>query len=114
MGSERCRILIIAKTVVDDVARAGADGFIFEPCMDYGRMVDNFGQTHCLIGSFVDCRDLTFGRWDKVQADIDKTFESLTDCRGAIVAVGNHLPPNIPEAMLNQYFEYLLPKLGRE
>ena len=97
-----------------DVAEAGADGFIFEPCMDFGYMVDHFGQTHCLVGSFADCRDLTFGKWDKVQVDIDKTFERLADCRGAIVAVGNHLPPNIPEAMLDQYFEYLLPKLKRE
>jgi hypothetical protein len=97
-----------------DVAEAGADGFIFEPCLDFGYMVDNFGQTHCLVGSFVDCRDLTFGKWDKAKADIDRTFERLADCKGAIVAVGNHLPPNIPEAVLDQYFQYLLPKLKRE
>lgn len=97
-----------------NVAKAGADGLIFEPCMDFGCMVDRFGQTHCLVGSFVDCRDLTFGKWDKVQADIDRTFERLADCKGAIVAVGNHLPPNIPEEMLDQYFEYLLSKLKRE
>lgn len=97
-----------------DVAEAGADGFIFEPCMDYGHMVDNFGQTHCLVGSFVDCRDLTFGKWHKVQADIDRTFERLADCKGAIVAVGNHLPPNIPDEMLDKYFDYMLPKLKRE
>ena len=97
-----------------DVAEAGADGFIFEPCMDFGDMVGSFGKTHCLVGSFVDCRDLTFGNWPKVQADIDRTFERLTDCRGAIVAVGNHLPPNIPEAMLDKYFQYLLPRLARQ
>jgi len=28
------------------------------------------------------------------------------------VAVGNHLPANIPEQMLNQYFEELLPRLA--
>jgi len=76
-------------------------------------MVDRFGQTHCLAGSFVDCRDLTFGKWPEVQADIDRTFERLKDCKGAMVAVGNHLPPNIPEAMLDRYFEYLLPKLEK-
>lgn len=96
-----------------DVANAGADGFIFEPCMDFGHMVDHFGQTHCLVGSFVDCRDLTFGKWDQVQADMDKTFERLKDCKGAIIAVGNHLPANIPEPMLDRYFEYLLPRLKR-
>ncbi len=98
---------------VRDVAEAGADGLIFEPCMDFGHMVDNFGQTHCLVGSFVDCRDLTFGKWDKVKADIDRTFERLADCKGAIVAVGNHLPPNIPDEMLDKYFDYMLAKLRR-
>jgi len=97
-----------------DVAEAGADGFIFEPCMDFGHMVDNFGKTHCLIGSFVDCRDLTFGKWDKVREDIDRTFDRLEDCNGAILAVGNHLPPNIPDEMLDKYFEHLLPKLNRK
>ncbi len=98
---------------VHDLADAGADGFIFEPCMDFGMMMDQFGQSHCLVGSFVDCRDLTFGDWEKVRADIDRTFERLQSCKGAILAVGNHLPPNIPEEMLDQYFEYLLPLLDR-
>jgi uroporphyrinogen-III decarboxylase len=97
----------------DDVADAGADGFIFEPCMDFGRMVDRYGQSHCLVGSYVDCRDLTFGKWEKVRADIDRTFERLEDCRGAIFAVGNHLPANIPDEMLDRYFEYLLPRLEK-
>lgn len=96
-----------------DIAEAGADGFIFEPCIDFGYMVDNFGQTHCLVGSFVDCRDLTFGKWTKVRTDIDRTIESIEECKGVIVAVGNHLPPNIPEPMLDKYFEYLLPRLNR-
>ena len=99
--------------LASDIVEAGADGLIFEPCNDFGFMVDNFGQTKCLVGSFVDCRDLTLGHWDKVRTDIDRTFERLSDCRGAIVAVGNHLPANIPEAMLDRYFDYLLPKLNR-
>ena len=96
-----------------DVAEAGADGFIFEPCMDFGEMVRSFGKTHCLVGSFVDCRDLTFGKWKKVKADIDRTFNHLKDCKGAIFAVGNHLPPNIPEPMMDRFFDYLLPKLKK-
>lgn len=96
-----------------DIANAGADGFIFEPCMDFGQMAKEFGKTHCLVGSFVDCRDLTFDKWDEVKASLDKTFMRLEECKGAIVAVGNHLPPNIPQAMLDRYFEYLLPRLQR-
>jgi hypothetical protein len=97
----------------EDVAAAGADGFIFEPCNDFGVMVDKFGSSKCLVGSFVDCRDLTLEKWDKVSADIDRTFECLSDCKGAIVAVGNHLAPNIPEKMLDLYFERMLPLLQR-
>lgn len=98
----------------EDVARAGADGFIFEPVNDFGWMVERFGKSHCLVGSFVDCRDLTFGNRQKVVADIARTFERLADCRGAILAVGNHVPPNIPAEMMDLYFEHLLPRLVRE
>ncbi|MCD6333703.1 MAG: hypothetical protein J7M27_00010 [Candidatus Latescibacteria bacterium] len=48
-----------------------------------------------------------------MQSDIDRTFECLADRKGAIFAVGNHLPPNVPEAMLDQYFDYLLPRLRK-
>ena len=96
-----------------DVVAAGADGLIFEPCNDFDFMVDNFGKTTCLVGSFVDCRDLTFGKWDKVRSDIDRTFQRLSDCKGAILAVGNHLPANIPDVMLDRYFERLLSNLER-
>ncbi len=96
-----------------DVAQAGADGFIFEPCTDFATMAEWFGSTHCLVGSCVDCRDLTLGHWDEVQKCLDRTQQSLAKCRGAIVAVGNHLPPNIPDEMLDKYFDALLPRLVR-
>jgi hypothetical protein len=95
-----------------DIVNAGADGLIFEPMNDFGFMVDNFAKTTCLIGSFVDCRDMTFDHWDKVRADIDQTFERLADCRGALLAVGNHLPSNVPDEMLDRYFDELLPRLA--
>ncbi|MDA0711898.1 MAG: hypothetical protein O3B73_16995, partial [bacterium] len=97
----------------DDLAAAGADGFIFEPCVDFGHMAERFGQSHCLVGSFVDCRDLTFGTWDTVRNAVDRTLETLDRCRGAILAVGNHLPPNISASMLDRYFGYLTPRLQK-
>lgn len=96
-----------------DVAEAGADGFIFEPMTDFEFMVERFGSSHCLVGSCVDCRDLTLGHWEKVKDDIDRTFKLLENCRGAIVATGNHLPPNIPDAMMDSYIQELLPRLVR-
>jgi hypothetical protein len=95
-----------------DVAAAGADGFIFEPCNDFGFMAENFGKTQCLVGSFVDCRDLVLGNWEQVKQDVDRTFQRLSDCKGAIVAVGNHLSPNIQEDLLDKYFENVLPRLA--
>lgn len=96
-----------------DIVAAGADGLIFEPCNHFDFMVDNFGQTTCLVGSFVDCRDLASGKWEKVQADIDRTIARLDRCNGAIVAIGNHMPPDISGHMVDRYFEYLLPRLAR-
>jgi len=98
---------------VEDLAAAGADGFIFEPLVDFVMMAERWGQSHCLVGSCVDCRDLTFRHRDRVLADVARTFAALQHCRGAILAVGNHLPPNIPADMLDLYFGALLPRLAR-
>ena len=97
----------------EDVVEAGADGLIFEPMNDFDFMFERFGQSVCLVGSFVDCRDLTLGHWDKVKEDIDKTFKLLEKSPGAILATGNHLPANIPDEMMARYIAELLPRLSR-
>jgi len=98
---------------VDDLVEAGADGFIFEPCMDFGRMVERYGKTHCLAGSYVDCRDLAAGKRDVVADAIDRTIEALKGAGGALFAVGNHLAPNIPPAVLKQYFRAVQARVSR-
>ncbi len=92
----------------EDIVAAGADGLIFEPMNDFGWMAERFGQSKCLVGSYVDCRDMTFGRWEKVKADMDRTFALARTCKGIIFATGNHLPGNIPEAMMEKYIAYFL------
>jgi hypothetical protein len=91
--------------LAEDVVRAGADGLIFEPCNDFRTMVDRFGGSVCLVGSHVDCRDLTFAHGDTVESDVRRTFRDLGRCRGAIVAVGNHLPANVNQDLLERYLE---------
>ena len=71
-------------------------------------MAERFGQSSILIGSYVDCRDMTFGKWDRVRADMDRTFETARRCKGVIFATGNHLPGNIPDEMMRQYIDYFL------
>lgn len=92
---------------VDDLAEAGADGFIFEPMMPFEWMVERYGSSHCLVGSAVDCVDMAFRPWEKVKATMDKTFELAARCKGLIWSVGNHMPANIPPWMMDQYIEYL-------
>jgi len=93
--------------LAEDIVKAGADGLIFEPCNDFGFMVENFGKKCCLVGSYVDCRDLVLGKIEKVKKDIDRTFEKFAETNGGIFAVGNHLSPNISVEIMEKYFNYL-------
>lgn len=97
----------------EDIVEAGADGLIFEPCNDFGFMAERFGDSVVLVGSFVDCRDMALGKWEKVKRDIDRSLEVARECKGAILAVGNHLPPDIPEEMMDRYIGYLKANMYR-
>ncbi len=90
-----------------DVAACGADGFIFEPDNDLDWVTRHFGQTHCLVGSKVDCRTLAFKPWEAVQAEMDATFRLAKGCPGFMWAVGNHIPANVSDAMCDRYMNYL-------
>jgi hypothetical protein len=90
----------------EDIVQAGADGLIFEPCNDFGWMSERFGGSCCLVGSHVDCRDLTFGKWDKVRADMDRTIAAARKHGAVIFTTGNHLPGNIPEETMEKYITY--------
>ncbi len=93
---------------VDDLAEAGADGFIFEPLTDLDYIVKNYGQSHVIIGN-ADCRVLTFGTPDDVRAEVRRVMNAGRDCPGFFFAVGNHIPANCPlenvEACLATYRE---------
>jgi hypothetical protein len=97
----------------DDIVAAGADGLVFEPVNDFKLMAERFGGSHCLVGSCVDCRSLTFGTWDQVESAIEETFRILRGCKGAILTVGNHLPANIPDEMLDRYLHAVAARLRR-
>jgi uroporphyrinogen-III decarboxylase len=45
---------------VDDLAAAGAEGFIFEPLTSLEKIVAKYGKTHVIMGN-ADTRVLTFG-----------------------------------------------------
>jgi len=92
---------------IDDVAAAGADGFIFEPLTSFDYIVRRYGQTHVIVSSLVDCRTLTFGTPADIRREIDATIERAFQCPGFIFAVGNHIPSNVPVENVMFYFDYL-------
>jgi len=80
---------------IDDLADAGAQGFIFEPTTDLEYIVKHYGKTHVIIGN-ADCRILTFGTKEDVRNEVKRCMDLGRDCPGYFFAVGNHIPPNIP------------------
>jgi len=91
----------------DDLAWAGADGFIFEPMTSLEVAAAKFGNTHVLVSSKVDARTLTFGTPEQIRAQVDATLALAFDCAGFMFAVGNHMPSNIPVENFVFYVDYL-------
>lgn len=98
---------------IDDLAEAGADGFIFEPTNDLDLIVEKYGKTHAIVGSKVDCRTMSFGTQEQVRRQVDETLELAMGCPGFIFAVGNHIPPNVPIEIATDYMAYLRERWGR-
>lgn len=96
---------------IDDIAQAGADGFIFEPLTDLELVVQKYGRTHVFVGN-ADCRVLTFGTREDVKAEVKRCLDLGKPCPGFIMAVGNHIPANVPLDNVLYYFD-LVNSLGR-
>ena len=92
---------------LEDIAACGADGFIFEPCNDFEKIVRTLGGRHMLAGSKVDCRTMTFGTWEQVKAEIDATLALTRGMPGHLFAVGNHIPANVTDEMCLRFIDYL-------
>jgi hypothetical protein len=80
---------------VDDLAAAGAEGFIFEPATDLEGICRKYGRTHVIIGN-ADCRILTFGGREDIRGEVRRCLDAGRDCPGYFFAVGNHIAPNVP------------------
>ncbi|HEY9076010.1 MAG TPA: uroporphyrinogen decarboxylase family protein [Anaerolineaceae bacterium] len=92
---------------IDDIAAAGADGFIFEPLTSLEAVVERYGKNKVIMGSKVDCRTLTFHGREAIQHEIDETLKIAEGCPGFVFAIGNHMPANIPIENALFYMDYL-------
>jgi len=89
---------------LEDLADAGAEGFIFEPYTDLEKAVHLYGQTKAIIGN-IDTRILTFGTSDEIRAEVKRCADLGRDCPGYFFAVGNHIPYNVPIDGIECYLE---------
>ncbi len=89
---------------VDDIAEAGSDGFIFEPLTDLKYIEKKYGKTHIIVGN-ADCRILTYGSRQDIENEVKRCMKLGLDCPGFVMAVGNHIPPNVPIDNALYYFD---------
>ncbi|MFP3896508.1 MAG: uroporphyrinogen decarboxylase family protein [Anaerolineales bacterium] len=98
---------------VGDIVDAGADALCFEPMLPLEPVVVRYGQTHCILGSKVDARTLTFGTRAQIRQEVDASLTLAKECAGFIFAVGNHIPSNVPVEKARFYYDYLRRHWGR-
>lgn len=94
---------------IDDIAATGVHGFVLEPLTDMAYMVERYGKTHAIIGN-ADVRVLMSGSKAEIRAEVERCMSLGRHCPGFIMAVGNHLAPNVPvenALYYNQVYEEL-------
>jgi hypothetical protein len=89
---------------VDDLADLGVHGFIFEPLTSLDYIAEKYGRTHVMMGN-VDCRILMSGGPDEIEREVLRCTTIGKQCPGYFIAVGNHIPYNIPLENVELYLE---------
>jgi hypothetical protein len=89
---------------VDDLADAGAEGFIFEPLTDLRPIVEKYGKSHVIVGN-VDSRILQFRGPEEIRREVRRCADLGRDCPGFFFAVGNHIPFTVPIPSVECYLE---------
>jgi len=91
-------------TIVDDLADAGADGFIMEPSCDLELITERYGDDKVLVGN-VDLKVLTFGDERAVFIEVMRCLRTSGHCPGYFINVTGSIPDNVPLRNLEFYFE---------
>jgi uroporphyrinogen-III decarboxylase len=76
--------------VIDDIAQAGCDGFIFEPSTSFKYICQRYGKIHVIVGN-ADCRKLQFGNKDDIVNEIERCLTAGRNCPGYFFCFSNHL-----------------------
>jgi len=89
--------------IVDDIAKAGADGFIIEECCDLRYIAYKYGNDKVIIGG-VDIGVLTLGTIRDVVEEIKRCLSAAGAYPGYFLNVSGSIPDNVPLRNLEAYF----------
>jgi len=89
---------------VDDLAEAGADGFIMEPSCDLELIAEKYGEDKILMGN-VDLKILTLGDEEAVVSEVMRCLKTAGQHAGYFINVTGSIPDNVPLSNLETYFE---------
>ena len=90
--------------IVDDLAEAGADGFIMEPSCDLKLITEKYGDDKVLMGN-VDLKVLTFGDEETIFNEVMRCLRTSGHCPGYFINVTGSIPDNVPLQNLEFYFK---------
>lgn len=90
---------------VDDIAKCGVHGFVFEPCTDLNYICSQYGKSHVIVGN-VDTTILLMKGKEEIEEEVKRCINMGKSCPGYFLAVGNHIPPNTPVENALWYQEF--------
>ena len=89
--------------IIDDIAEAGADGFIIEECSNLNLIAEKYGNEKVIIGG-VDIGKLTYGTTNDVVNEVKRCLETACSYPGYFINVSGSIPDNVPLVNLETYF----------
>jgi len=90
--------------IVDDIAEAGADGFIIEECSNLNFIAGKYGNEKVIVGG-VDISTLTYGLIKDVVNEVKRCLRAAGTYPGYFINVSGSIPDNVPMANLEAYFK---------
>jgi hypothetical protein len=91
-------------SLADDIAKAGADGFIVEECCDLKGLAEVHGNDMVIIGG-VDVGILTYGTVEDVVDEVRRCLGLAGAYPGYFINVSGSIPDNVPLTNLEAYFK---------
>lgn len=80
---------------IDDFVDLGIDSLVMEPCTNLDVFAKKHGQKCGFVGG-LDCRTLTMGTKADIKKEMERVMAWKDTCPGFVLAVGNHIPADVP------------------